>query len=148
MQIEKLGKKALTNPTIVGISIFKLRTRTNPMIKLLLGLVGIILYWAIRNAMKSHCDGLEKPKDPFVGIPLKFLGVKEEWYHSVRCKITALYPDGPIYIRVLSENESVGSLFSFHSWRRFSTSWNESTVVTWIVQTSGHHQHNVNLQKG
>ena len=112
MQIEKLGKKALTNPTIVGISIFKLQTRSNPMIKLLLGLVGIILYWAIRNAMKSHCDGLEKPKDPFVGIPLKFLGVKEEWYHSVRCKITALCPDGPILIRFLSKSETVLVRFS------------------------------------
>ncbi|KAJ9705678.1 hypothetical protein PVL29_003650 [Vitis rotundifolia] len=44
----------------------------------------------IGNAIKSLCSGLEKPKDPFVDILLKFLGVKEELYHSIRCRIAII----------------------------------------------------------
>ncbi|WJZ86578.1 hypothetical protein VitviT2T_006021 [Vitis vinifera] len=64
-------------------------------------------WFCIGNAMKSLCDGLEKPKDPFFGIPLKFLGVKEELYHSIRCRIAALRPEGPISVRFLSQNQTV-----------------------------------------
>lgn len=64
-------------------------------------------WFCVGNAMKSLCDGLEKPKDPFSGIPLKFLGVNEELDRSIRCRIAALRPDGPISVRFLSQNQTV-----------------------------------------
>ncbi|XP_007033730.2 PREDICTED: shewanella-like protein phosphatase 2 [Theobroma cacao] len=65
-------------------------------------------YWyGVGNKMKSLCHGLEKPKDPFHGIPLSFRGVAERFYHSIRARIAALRPDGPIARRFLADNLTV-----------------------------------------
>lgn len=52
--------------------------------------------------MKSLCKGLEKPKDPFDGVPLGFKNVKEEFVDGFRARIAALRPNGPISSRFLS----------------------------------------------
>ncbi|KAL4297827.1 hypothetical protein GQ457_12G002880 [Hibiscus cannabinus] len=65
-------------------------------------------YWyEIGNKMKSLCHGLEIPKNPFHGIPLSFNRVPEEFSHSIRARIAALRPDGPISRRFLANNLTV-----------------------------------------
>ncbi|GMI96049.1 Shewenella-like protein phosphatase 2 [Hibiscus trionum] len=65
-------------------------------------------YWfEIGNKMKSLCHGLEIPKNPFHGIPLSFHRVPEEFSHSIRARIAALRPDGPISRRFLANNLTV-----------------------------------------
>ncbi|XVE80904.1 hypothetical protein DITRI_Ditri15bG0018700 [Diplodiscus trichospermus] len=65
-------------------------------------------YWYdIGNRMKSLCHGLEKPHDPFNGIPSSFPGVPEMFCHSIRSRIAALRPDGPIARRFLANNATV-----------------------------------------
>ncbi|KAE8692108.1 hypothetical protein F3Y22_tig00110858pilonHSYRG00005 [Hibiscus syriacus] len=65
-------------------------------------------YWyAIGNKMKSLCHGLEIPKNPFHGIPLSFHRVPEEFSYSVRARIAALRPNGPISRRFLANNSTV-----------------------------------------
>ncbi|XWS35347.1 hypothetical protein CRYUN_Cryun21dG0118000 [Craigia yunnanensis] len=65
-------------------------------------------YWyGVGSKMKSSCHGLEKPKDPFHGIPLSFRGVPEKFCHSIRARIAALRPDGPISRRFLANNLTV-----------------------------------------
>ncbi|GLT74549.1 hypothetical protein SLA2020_463370 [Shorea laevis] len=65
-------------------------------------------YWySAGNKMKSLCDGLEKPKDPFLGIPSSFVGMPEELHHGIRARIAALQPNGPIARRFLSNNLTV-----------------------------------------
>lgn len=64
-------------------------------------------WFCIGNKMKSLCQGLEKPKDPFEGIPFVFRGVKEEFFDGFRARIAALRPNGPISSRFLSQNLTV-----------------------------------------
>ncbi|KAI4306651.1 hypothetical protein L6164_029910 [Bauhinia variegata] len=64
-------------------------------------------WFSIGNKMKSLCQGLQKPKDPFEGLPLVFRGVKEEFFDGFRARIAALRPDGPIATRFLSQNVTV-----------------------------------------
>ncbi|XVF84283.1 hypothetical protein PTKIN_Ptkin17bG0024500 [Pterospermum kingtungense] len=64
-------------------------------------------WYGVGNKMKSLCHGLEKPKDPFQGIPLSFGGVPEKFCHSIRTRIAALRPDGPISRRFLATNLTV-----------------------------------------
>ncbi|KAL1154473.1 hypothetical protein V6Z11_A09G243500 [Gossypium hirsutum] len=65
-------------------------------------------YWYdIGNKMKSLCHGLEIPKNPFHGIPPSFHRVPEEFSHSIRARIAALRPDGPISRRFLANNLTV-----------------------------------------
>ncbi|XVF29583.1 hypothetical protein REPUB_Repub15cG0133700 [Reevesia pubescens] len=65
-------------------------------------------YWySVGNKMKSLCHGLELPKDPLHGIPLSFRGVPEKFNHSIRSRIAALRPDGPIARRFLANNVTV-----------------------------------------
>ncbi|KAJ4977091.1 hypothetical protein NE237_002197 [Protea cynaroides] len=64
-------------------------------------------WFRIGNSMKSLCDGLEKPKDLFEGIPSVFPGIKEEFHEGFRARIAALRPKGPISRRFLSNNLTV-----------------------------------------
>ncbi|XP_076923990.1 shewanella-like protein phosphatase 2 [Bidens hawaiensis] len=65
-------------------------------------------YWfCVGNSIKSLCDGLEKPKDLYDGIPLSFHGVKREHVAGFRSRIAALRPKGPIASRFLSKNLTV-----------------------------------------
>ncbi|KAJ4976408.1 hypothetical protein NE237_001514 [Protea cynaroides] len=50
-------------------------------------------WFCIGNSMKSLCDGLEKPKDLFEGIPSVFPGIKEEFHEGIRARIAALRPE-------------------------------------------------------
>lgn len=64
-------------------------------------------WFCIGNDMKRLCDGLEKPKDIYDGIPLSFKGVKQEYVEGFRARIAALRPKGPIATRFLSKNLTV-----------------------------------------
>ncbi|KAK1435410.1 hypothetical protein QVD17_01173 [Tagetes erecta] len=65
-------------------------------------------YWfGVGNCMKMLCDGLEKPRDLFQGVPLSFPGVKKEYVEGFRSRIAALRPKGPIATRFLSRNLTV-----------------------------------------
>ncbi|XP_076948062.1 shewanella-like protein phosphatase 2 [Bidens hawaiensis] len=65
-------------------------------------------YWfCVGNSIKSLCDGLEKPKDLYDGIPWSFHGVKKEYVAGFRSRIAALRPKGPIASRFLSKNLTV-----------------------------------------
>lgn len=57
--------------------------------------------------MKSLCNGLEKPKDPFRGLPSVFPNVKSEITDGIRARIAALRPEGPISSRFLANNLTV-----------------------------------------
>ncbi|XP_042755075.1 shewanella-like protein phosphatase 2 isoform X2 [Lactuca sativa] len=64
-------------------------------------------WFTIGNNMKRLCDGLEKPKDIYDGIPTSFPGVKQEYVNGFRARIAALRPQGPIASRFLSKNMTV-----------------------------------------
>ncbi|OWM67881.1 shewanella-like protein phosphatase 2 [Punica granatum] len=64
-------------------------------------------WFTIGNQMKGLCKELEKPKDPFSGIPAVFPGIKEEFVDGFRARIAALKPNGPIASRFLSPNLTV-----------------------------------------
>ncbi|PWA45104.1 metallo-dependent phosphatase-like protein [Artemisia annua] len=64
-------------------------------------------WFCVGNDMKRLCDGLEKPKDIYDGIPLSFEGVKQEYVEGFRARIAALRPQGPIATRFLSKNVTV-----------------------------------------
>lgn len=64
-------------------------------------------WFCIGNKMKSLCQGLENPRDPFEGLPYVFRGVKEEFFDGFRARIAALRPNGPISSRFLSQNLTV-----------------------------------------
>ncbi|XP_043707043.1 shewanella-like protein phosphatase 2 [Telopea speciosissima] len=64
-------------------------------------------WFCIGNSMKSLCDGLEKPKYLFEGIPSVFPGIKEEFHEGIRARIAALRPKGPISVKFLSGNQTV-----------------------------------------
>ncbi|XP_052198450.1 shewanella-like protein phosphatase 2 [Diospyros lotus] len=64
-------------------------------------------WYRVGNAMKSLCDGLPKPKDPFRGLPSVFPNVNQDISDSIRARIAALRPEGPISSRFLSKNLTV-----------------------------------------
>ncbi|KAI3716407.1 hypothetical protein L1987_67266 [Smallanthus sonchifolius] len=65
-------------------------------------------YWfCIGNSIKSLCDGLEKPKDLYRGIPSSFPRLKQKYASGFRSRIAALRPNGPIAARFLSKNLTV-----------------------------------------
>lgn len=57
--------------------------------------------------MKRLCDGLQKPKDLYDGIPSTFPGIKQQYMKGFRARIAALRPNGPIATRFLSKNLTV-----------------------------------------
>uniref|UniRef100_A0A7N1A0S7 Calcineurin-like phosphoesterase domain-containing protein n=1 Tax=Kalanchoe fedtschenkoi TaxID=63787 RepID=A0A7N1A0S7_KALFE len=69
--------------------------------------IGWDRWFRVGNDMRSLCKGLEKPRDIFEGIPFRFKGVKEEFFHGIRVRIAALRPNGPIASRFLSPNVTV-----------------------------------------
>lgn len=64
-------------------------------------------WYSVGNKIKALCQGLEKPRDPFDGIPYVFRGIGEDIVDGVRARIAALRPRGPISVRFLSENVTV-----------------------------------------
>ncbi|KAF5742782.1 Calcineurin-like metallo-phosphoesterase superfamily protein [Tripterygium wilfordii] len=66
-------------------------------------------FWFLAgNKIKGLCNGLEKQKDVFRGIPSVIRNVKEEEYWpGFRARSAALRPDGPIARRFLSKNLTV-----------------------------------------
>ncbi|KAJ6790727.1 uncharacterized protein M6B38_247750 [Iris pallida] len=58
-------------------------------------------------SMKLRCPDLEKPRNPFSGVPKSFPGVKKEYWEGFRARIAALRPSGPIADRFLSENQTI-----------------------------------------
>lgn len=64
-------------------------------------------WFLVGNGMKSLCPKIEKPKDPFFGIPTSFRGIKQEYISGFRARIAALQPNGPISSRFLSQNLTV-----------------------------------------
>ncbi|PKU80332.1 shewanella-like protein phosphatase 2 [Dendrobium catenatum] len=64
-------------------------------------------WFRVGLSMKHLCSGLEKPSDPFKGIPTSFPGVKREFWEGFRARIAALRPDGILSRRFLSGNQTV-----------------------------------------
>lgn len=64
-------------------------------------------WYCVGNSMKSLCDGLEKPKDLYRGLPLVFPNVKQEISDGVRARFAALRPEGPISSRFLANNLTI-----------------------------------------
>ncbi|KAL0908200.1 hypothetical protein M5K25_022678 [Dendrobium thyrsiflorum] len=64
-------------------------------------------WFRVGLSMKHLCSGLEKPSDPFKGIPTSFPGVKKEFWEGFRARIAALRPDGVLSRRFLSGNQTV-----------------------------------------
>nr|XP_048321357.1 shewanella-like protein phosphatase 2 [Ziziphus jujuba var. spinosa]XP_048321359.1 shewanella-like protein phosphatase 2 [Ziziphus jujuba var. spinosa] len=64
-------------------------------------------WYSIGNQMKALSQGLDKPCDPFHGVPFVFRGIKEDIVEGVRARIAALRPRGPLSVRFLSENVTV-----------------------------------------
>ncbi|KAG0491252.1 hypothetical protein HPP92_004650 [Vanilla planifolia] len=65
------------------------------------------LWYSIGISMKRLCKGLDKPWDPFKGIPRSFPGVKKELWQGFRARIAALQPNGPLSRRFLAGNQTV-----------------------------------------
>ncbi|KAL4590970.1 hypothetical protein LXL04_003917 [Taraxacum kok-saghyz] len=64
-------------------------------------------WFCIGNNIKRLCDGSEKPRDLYDGIPSSFPRVKQEYAKGFRSRIAALRPQGPIATRFLSKNLTV-----------------------------------------
>ncbi|KAK1271510.1 hypothetical protein QJS04_geneDACA006172 [Acorus gramineus] len=64
-------------------------------------------WYQIGLSMKTKCEGLQNPKDPFNGVPKSFPGVRKEFHEALRARAAALRPDGPISKRFLSQNPTV-----------------------------------------
>ncbi|KAL6658179.1 hypothetical protein ACP70R_003765 [Stipagrostis hirtigluma subsp. patula] len=59
-------------------------------------------------AIKRRCAGLQpQPRNPFLGVPRAFPGVKPEFWDGMRSRIAALRPDGPIARRFLADLPTV-----------------------------------------
>ncbi|KQJ88730.1 shewanella-like protein phosphatase 2 [Brachypodium distachyon] len=58
-------------------------------------------------AIKRRCGGLEPPKNPFLGVPKAFPGVKAEFWDGFRSRLAALRPEGPIARRFLADLPTV-----------------------------------------
>uniref|UniRef100_J3N7B9 Calcineurin-like phosphoesterase domain-containing protein n=2 Tax=Oryza brachyantha TaxID=4533 RepID=J3N7B9_ORYBR len=57
-------------------------------------------------AIKRRCAGLD-PKNPFLGVPKAFPGVRPEFWDGIRSRLAALRPDGPIARRFLADLPTV-----------------------------------------
>ncbi|CAG7869284.1 unnamed protein product [Brassica rapa] len=64
-------------------------------------------WYCLGNKMKSLCNGLEKEKDLYEGIPMSFPRAREDCFEGMRARIAALRPQGPIAKRFLSKNQTV-----------------------------------------
>ncbi|KAL6971784.1 Synaptotagmin-like protein 2, partial [Sarracenia purpurea var. burkii] len=64
-------------------------------------------WYCTGNAIKSLCDELPKPKDPFHGLPSFFPNLEPKISDGIRARIAALRPEGPISTRFLSQNLTV-----------------------------------------
>ncbi|XP_020593503.1 shewanella-like protein phosphatase 2 [Phalaenopsis equestris] len=64
-------------------------------------------WFRVGLSMKRLCSDLEKPIDPFRGIPMSFPGVKREFWEGFRSRIAALRPDGVLSRRFLADNPTV-----------------------------------------
>ncbi|CAH2060005.1 unnamed protein product [Thlaspi arvense] len=64
-------------------------------------------WYCLGNKMKSLCRGLEKPDDPYQGIPMSFPRARADCFEGLRARIAALRPQGPIAKRFLSRNQTV-----------------------------------------
>ncbi|KAF0896126.1 hypothetical protein E2562_019624 [Oryza meyeriana var. granulata] len=59
-------------------------------------------------AIKRRCGGLDPPpKNPFLGVPKSFPGVRPEFWDGIRSRLAALRPDGPIARRFLADLPTV-----------------------------------------
>ncbi|XP_062183317.1 shewanella-like protein phosphatase 2 [Phragmites australis] len=59
-------------------------------------------------AIKRRCADLEhQPRNPFLGVPRAFPGVKPEFWDGMRSRLAALRPDGPIARRFLADLPTV-----------------------------------------
>lgn len=58
-------------------------------------------------AIKRRCGDLENAKNPFLGVPKAFPGVKPEFWDGIRSRLAALRPDGPIARRFLADLPTV-----------------------------------------
>lgn len=64
-------------------------------------------WYCLGNKMKTLCSGLDKPKDPYEGIPMSFPRMRADCFEGIRARIAALRPDGPIAKRFLTKNQTV-----------------------------------------
>ncbi|KAL5204581.1 hypothetical protein ABZP36_009452 [Zizania latifolia] len=58
-------------------------------------------------AIKRRCGDLDQPKNPFLGVPKAFPGIKPEFWDGIRSRLAALRPDGPIARRFLADLPTV-----------------------------------------
>jgi hypothetical protein len=58
-------------------------------------------------AIKRRCGGLEPPKNPFLGVPKTYPGIRREFWDGIRSRVAALRPDGPISRRFLADLPTV-----------------------------------------
>ncbi|XP_040988060.1 shewanella-like protein phosphatase 2 [Juglans microcarpa x Juglans regia] len=64
-------------------------------------------WYRFGQAMKGLCKGLEKPEDPFDGVPLFRKTNDKDLVQGLRARVAALRPHGPISSRFLSQNVTV-----------------------------------------
>ncbi|RLM69085.1 uncharacterized protein C2845_PM17G04520 [Panicum miliaceum] len=60
---------------------------------------------AIKRRCGEHLD--PQPRNPFLGVPKSFPGVKPEFWDGIRSRLAALRPDGPIARRFLADLPTV-----------------------------------------
>ena len=60
---------------------------------------------AIKRRCGEHLD--PQPRNPFLGVPKSFPGVKPEFWDGMRSRLAALRPDGPIARRFLADLPTV-----------------------------------------
>jgi hypothetical protein len=60
---------------------------------------------AIKRRCDEHLD--PQPRNPFLGVPKSFPGVKPELWDGMRPRLAALRPDGPISCRFLADLPTV-----------------------------------------
>ena len=58
-------------------------------------------------AIKRRCGDLEPPRNPFLGVPKTFPGIRRECWDGIRSRLAALRPDGPIARRFLADLPTV-----------------------------------------
>ncbi|KAK9665019.1 hypothetical protein RND81_14G084700 [Saponaria officinalis] len=65
-------------------------------------------WYRVGNSMKKLCSGTtDVEKDPFLGVPTEFNGIKKEFHDGFRARIAALRPKGPISTRFFADNVTV-----------------------------------------
>ncbi|XP_051179661.1 shewanella-like protein phosphatase 2 [Lolium perenne] len=58
-------------------------------------------------AIKRRCGDLEPPKNPFLGVPKAYPGIRREFWDGIRSRVAALRPNGPIARRFLADLPTV-----------------------------------------